>query len=81
MVHTLASESLKVTLACSEKTKQCSEKQRTPKMMIHPGQQEDRQRVIARLEDDEQLSASGVWHEIGLAGEWVHVHHAQLVLL
>ena len=31
-------------------------------MMIHPGQQEDRQRVIARLEDDEQLSASGGWH-------------------
>jgi hypothetical protein len=24
-------------------------KQRTPKMMVHPGQQEDRQRVIARL--------------------------------
>ena len=56
------------------------EKQRTPKMMIHPGQQEDRQRVIARLEDDEQLSASGGWHEKGIAGEWVHVHHAPLVL-
>jgi len=39
--------------------------------MIHPGQQEDRQRVIARLEDDEQLSASGGWHEKGIAGEWV----------
>eukprot|EP00964_Phaeocystis_antarctica_P026409 scaffold14883_cov39-Phaeocystis_antarctica.AAC.1 len=38
-------------------------------MMIHPGQQEDRQRVIARLEDDEQLSASGGWHEKGIAGE------------
>ena len=48
-------------------------------MMIHPGQQEDRQRVIARLEDDEQLSASGGWHEKGIAGEWVHVHHAMLV--
>ena len=41
-----------------------------------PGQQEDRQRVIARLEDDEQLSASGGWHEKGIAGEWVQVHHA-----
>ena len=38
-------------------------------MMIHPDQQEDRQRVIARLEDDEQLSASGGWHEKGIAGE------------
>eukprot|EP00964_Phaeocystis_antarctica_P030617 scaffold17308_cov30-Phaeocystis_antarctica.AAC.1 len=28
-------------------------------MMVHPGQQENRQRVIPRLEDDEQLSASG----------------------
>jgi len=27
-------------------------------MMVHPGQQEDGQRVIARLEDDEQLPAS-----------------------
>ena len=31
------------------------EKQGTPKMMIHPGQQEDRQRVIARLGPDQQL--------------------------
>jgi hypothetical protein len=28
-------------------------------MMVHPGQQDDRQRVIAQLKDDEQLSASG----------------------
>eukprot|EP00964_Phaeocystis_antarctica_P074727 scaffold46019_cov54-Phaeocystis_antarctica.AAC.1 len=46
-------------------------------MMVHPGQQEDRQRVIARLEDDEQLSASGGWHKKGIAGEWVQVHHAR----
>ena len=56
------------------------EKHKTPKMMVHPGQQDDGQRVIARLEDDEQLSASGGWHEKGIAGEWVHVHHAPLVL-
>ena len=42
-------------------------------MMVHPGQQEDRQRVVARLVDDEQLSASGGWHEKGIAGEWVQV--------
>ena len=42
-------------------------------MMVHPGQQGDRQRVIPRLEDDEQLSASGGWHEKGIAGwEWVY---------
>jgi hypothetical protein len=47
-------------------------------MMVHPGQQGDRQRVIPRLEDDEQLSASGGWHEKGIAG-WgvgIQVHHA-----
>ena len=52
------------------------EKHKTPKMMVHPGQQDDGQGVIARLEDDEQLSASGGWHEKGTAGEWVQVHHA-----
>ena len=57
MVHALASEPLKVTLA-SEKTQAVFEKQRTPKMMVHPGQQEDRQRVIARLGPDQQLPAS-----------------------
>ena len=36
------------------------EKQGTPKMMIHPGQQEDRQRVIARLGPDQQLPAPSV---------------------
>jgi hypothetical protein len=36
MVHALASETLKLTKA-SEKTKQLSEKQRTPKMMVYPG--------------------------------------------
>ena len=45
-------------------------------MMIHPGQQDDGQRVIARLEADEQLSASGGCDEKGIAGEWAQVHHA-----
>ena len=45
-------------------------------MMVHPGQQDDGQGVIARLEDDEQLSASGRWHEKGIAREWLQVHHA-----
>ena len=40
-------------------------------MMVNPDQQDDRQLVIARLEDDQQLSASGGWHEKGIAGEWV----------
>ena len=44
--------------------------------MVHPGQQDDGQLVIARLEADEQLSASGGWHEKGIAGEWLQVHHA-----
>ena len=43
--------------------------------MVHPGQQDDGQGVIARLEVDEQLSASGGWHEKGIAGDWVEVHH------
>ena len=38
------------------------ERHKTPKMMVHPGQQDDGQGVIARLEADEQLSASGGWH-------------------
>ena len=41
--------------------------------MVHPGQQDDGQGVIARLEADEQLSASGGWHEKGIAGEWAQV--------
>ena len=30
-------------------------------MMVHPGQQEDRQRVIARLEDDDQRRRQRSW--------------------
>ena len=52
------------------------ERHKTPKMTVHPGQQDDGQGVIARLEADEQLSASGGWHEKGIAGEWAQVHHA-----
>ena len=35
--------------------------------MIHPGQQDDRQRFIARLEDDKQLLRAPGWHEKGIA--------------
>ena len=52
------------------------EKHKTPEMMVHPGQQDDGQGFIARLEADEQLSASGGWHEKGIAMEWLQVHHA-----
>ena len=45
-------------------------------MMVQPGQQDDGQGFIARLEADEQLSASGGWHEKGIAMEWLQVHHA-----
>ena len=52
------------------------EKHKTPEMMVHPGQQDDGQGLIARLEAEEQLSASGGWHEKGIAREWLQVHHA-----
>ena len=50
-------------------------------MMIHPGQQDDRQRFIARLEDDKQLLRAPGWHEKDIAREWGEVQHAPDMLL
>ena len=50
-------------------------------MMIHPGQQDDRQRFIARREDDKQLLRAPGWHEKDIAREWGEVQHAPDMLL
>ena len=64
----------------SQKSKECLQRHRKPKMSIGCCQQTDGHRVIARLKDEELLLRAPARHEKAIAGECGEVHHAPAVL-
>ena len=79
-VHALEAEPLGFSHV-SQKSKECLQRHRKPKMTIGCCQQTDGHRVIARLEDDKQLLRAPGWHEKDIAREWGEVQHAPDMLL